>query len=289
MTINSNNLKYFDIMSILSFIRKRIFKKGNKSEKLKSIIEKGSEIGGSVTGAGIGLLIAGPIGAIGGAAVGPLVAQAFKKIGNDISEKLMSPREQARIGATFSLALEKIVKSLEKGEKIRVDGFFNVQDQERSQSETILEGTLLKARNEYEEKKIKFYSNFLANMCLDSTVSFERGNTLLRILEQLSYRQIAILAYFGGIESLNTDRWMISFKDKSELGEYQDFYSELINLYNQQLLQQWGGGISMSVGSMGISPLGMTMYNLINGEEVDIKDVTEVQKTIELIKNVLRK
>jgi len=276
-------------MRILSFLKKIFFKRGNKSEKLKTIIEKGSEIGGSVTGAGIGLIIAGPIGALGGAAVGPLVAHVFKKIGNEISEKVMSPREQARIGATYTLALEKIAESLQNGENIRQDDFFNGQNQERSYSETILEGTLLKARNEYEEKKIKFYSNFLANMCLDDTISFEKGNTLLRILEQLSYRQVAILAYFAGIESLSTDRWMISFKDKSELGEFQDFYSELINLYNQQLLQQWGGGISMSVSSMGISPLGMTMCNLINSEEVDIKDVTEVQKTIELIRNVLRK
>lgn len=276
-------------MSILSYIRKRFLKKGKNPDKLKSIIEKGSEIGGNVTGAGIGLLIAGPIGAIGGAAVGPLVTQAFKKIGNDISEKVMSPREQARVGATFSLALEKITRSLANGQKIRGDSFFKEKDQERSQFETILEGSLLKARNEYEEKKIKYYSNFLANICLDSTVSFEKGNTLLRILEQLSYRQIVILAYIAGIESLNTERWMISFKDKSELGEHQDFYSELLNLYNQQLLQQWSGGITMSVGSLGISPLGMTMYILINGEEVDVTDITKVQETIERIKNALRK
>jgi hypothetical protein len=276
-------------MLIFSFLCERFFKKGEKSEKLKTIIDKGSEIGGSVTGAGIGLLIAGPVGAIGGAAVGPLVAHAFKKIGTELSEKLMSPREQARVGATYTLALEKISKSLQNGKNVREDDFFIEQDKGRSKSETILEGTLLKARNEYEEKKIKFYSSFLANLSFDGTISFEKGNTLLRILEQLSYRQIAILAYFAGIESLNTDRWMISFKDNSELGGYQDFYSELMNLYNQQLLQQTGGGISMSASTMGISPLGRTLCKLIDIEEVDVKGKTEVQNTIELIKSVLRK
>jgi len=215
-------------MSVLSYLKKRFFKKGKKSEKLIAIIDKGSEIGGSVTVATIGLVIAGPIGAIGGAAVGPLVALAFKKIGTEISEKILSPREQARVGATYTLALEKISKSLQSGKNVRDDDFFIEQEKGRSKSETLLEGTLLKARNEYEEKKIKFYSNFLANLNFDDTISFEKGNTLLRILEQLSYRQIAILAYFAGIESLNADRWMISFKDKSELGIYQDFYSELM-------------------------------------------------------------
>lgn len=276
-------------MSILNFILKRVLKKGGKSNKLITIIDKGSEIGGSVTGATIGVIIAGPIGAIGGAAVGPLIALAFNKIGTEISEKLMSPREQARVGATYTLALEKISRLLENGEKVREDDFFEETNKNRSKSETLLEGTLLKARNEYEEKKIKFYSSFLANLNFDSTISFEKGNTLLRILEQLSYRQIAILAYINGIEYLNTDRWMISFKDKSELGAYQDFYSELMDLYNQQLLQQTGGGISMSVSSMGISPLGKSMCNLINIENVEIEDKREVQNTIEMIKNVLRK
>ena len=276
-------------MSFLNFFLSRVLKKREKSNKLITIIDKGSEIGGSVTGATIGVIIAGPIGAIGGAAVGPLIALAFKKIGTEISEKLMSPREQARVGATYTLALEKISKSLENGGIVRDDDFFEPKNKNRSKSETLLEGTLLKARNEYEEKKIKFYSSFLANLIFDSTISFEKGNTLLRILEQLSYRQIAILSYIDGIEYLNTDRWMISFKDTSELGTYQDFYSELMDLYNQQLLQQTGGGISMSVSSLGISPLGKSMCNLINIENVEIEDKREVQNTIEMIKNVLRK
>jgi hypothetical protein len=259
------------------------------SERLKELIEKGSEIGGSVTGVAIGLAIAGPVGALGGAAVGPIVALVFKKIGIEISEKLLSPREMIRVGATYTMALDKIAHDLQKGRKIREDDFFSEQDKDRSKSETLLEGTLLKARNEYEEKKIKYYSSFLANLNFDDTISFEKGNTLLRILEQLSYRQIAILAYINEIESLNTDRWMISFKDKSELGVHQDFYSELMDLYNQQLLQQTGGGISMSVGSMGISPLGKTMCTLIDIENVDADDKKEVQNTIEMIKDILRK
>jgi len=260
-----------------------------QSEKLKIIIDKGSEIGGSVVGAAIGLALAGPIGALGGSALGPLVAHVFKKVGTEISEKIMGPREQARVGATYTLALDKISNLLNSGKKLRGEFFFLEQENDRSNSETILEGTLLKARNEYEEKKVKFYSNFLANLSFDDSISFEKGNTILRILEQLSYRQITILAYFSKIESLRTDRWMISFKDKSDLGQYQDFYSELMDIYNKQLLQQTGGGISMGVDSLGISPLGKTMCDLIDIEEIYEEDRNEVPKTIELIRDILRK
>lgn len=264
-------------------------KKLEKSEKLKALIEKGSEIGGSVAGATIGLTIAGPAGALAGAAVGPIVGAVFKKVGAEISEKIMGPREQARVGATYTLALEKISIMLNSGRKVREDDFYSSQENDRSKSESILEGTLLKARDEYEEKKIICYSNFLANLSFDDSVSFEKGNTLLRILEQLSYRQIAILAYFSDGNSLSTEQWMISFKDNSELGKYQDFYFELMDTYNKQLLQQTGGGISMSVSSLGISPLGKTMCDLIGIEEIDPDDKVEIKNTIESIRKIMRK
>jgi len=264
-------------------------KKDEQSQKLKALIDKGSEIGGSVAGATIGLAIAGPAGALVGAAVGPLIGAAFKKVGIEISEKIMGHREQARVGATYTLALEKISKMLNSGRKVREDDLFLSQKNGRSKSESILEGTLLKARNEYEEKKIRCYSNFLANLSFDDSVSFEKGNTLLRILEQLSYRQIAILAYFSEVNSLSTEKWMISFKDKIELGKYQDFYFELMDTYNKQLLQQTGGGISMSVSSLGISPLGKTMCDLIGIEEIDPNDKLEIKNTIELVREIMRK
>jgi hypothetical protein len=259
-----------------------------QSDKLKEIIEKGSEVGGSVAGAVIGLAIAGPVGAVGGAAVGPMVALAFKKIGTQISELFMSPREEARVGATITLALEKIAKEIEGGKSTRNDDFFSPQTSDRSKADTLLEGTLLRARNEYEEKKIKFYSSFLANLNFDESVSFEKGNTLLRILEKLSYRQISILGYFEEIVNLDTKNWMVSFSELGEMGRFQDFYSELMDLYNQQLLQQSGTGITMSVNSMKLSPLGRTMCNLLNTKDVEVKDKEIIKGTIQEI-NRLKK
>lgn len=255
-------------------------------ERLKEIIDKGSEISGSLAGAAIGLAIAGPVGALGGAAIGPLVALAFKKAGLELSEKLLSPREIVRVGATYALALNKIANDISKGRLVREDDFFTVQQDDRSKAEILLEGTLLKARNDYEEKKIKYYSNFLANLNFDESISYEKGNTLLRILERLSYRQIAILAYFEGIDTIDTYRWEISFKDKSELGIYQDFYSELMDLYSQKLLQQSGSGIAMSASSLKITPFGETMCALLETKDFDNEDKKLIHTTIETINKI---
>ena len=248
--------------------------------KLKGIIEKGAEIGGSVSGALLGLAVAGPVGVIGGAALGPLIAEVFHKVGIEISEKYLGIRETIRVGATYSLAINKIEKEIKDGKTPRSDDFYKSKNGDRSNAETILEGTLLKARNEYEEKKIKYYSNFLANLNLNESISFEKGNTLLKIIEQLSYRQLVVLAYFETIESLNLNNWMISFTRKEELGINQDFYSELMDLYNRQLLQQAGNGISMSITALKISPFGTTMYWLLNLNEINIDESNSIQETI---------
>ncbi|MFT5749929.1 MAG: hypothetical protein ACI93S_001202 [Ancylomarina sp.] len=258
----------------------------SEENKLKTIIEKSSEIGGGLTGAVIGLVVAGPAGVLGGALVGPICTSLFKKVGTEISERFLGKREEIRVGATLSLAYNNIQKKIDEGQVLRNDDFYNSNSGERSGAETILEGTLLKARNEYEEKKIKYYANFLANVNIDSSISFEKGNTILRIIEQLSYRQFVMLAYFKGIDELDIDGWMVGFSEKEELGIHQDFYSELIDLYNQQLLQQAGKGISMSIRSLKISPLGKTLYNLLELDIMDEDDKSLIEKTISEVRSL---
>lgn len=255
------------------------------NSKLKKIIEKGSEIGGSVSGAVIGLAIAGPVGAIGGALVSPILTEIYRKVGFEVSERLISNREEIRVGATYSLAYSKIEKKIKKGEVPRNDDFMNSNNSNRSGAESILEGTLLKARNDYEEKKIKFYANFLANINFDSTISYEKGNTLLRIMEQLSYRQFTILAYIKRVDVLKSGKWMESFHDERnlEILKYQDFYAELLDLYNHQLLKQAGAAIGMSISSFKLSHLGNEVYNLLELENLDKEGLDKIKFVVQKI------
>lgn len=253
--------------------------------RLKLIIEKGSEIAGGIYGTALGLLFAGPVGALGGALMGPIVTELFKRIGGEMAERFLSKREEIRVGATIGLAFSKIESEIQKGKALRNDEFNQTGiDGSRSGAEAILEGTLLKSRSEYEEKKIPFYANFLANMNLDSSISFETGNTLLRIIEQISYRQISILAYCESVESIDTDKWAVSFLRNQMLGKYQDLYSEIMDLYNKQLLQQAGiEGLGMTAKSMKLSQLGKLFYSLLNLEMVNVEDKRLIQSSIDAI------
>jgi hypothetical protein len=168
-------------------------KMSKENNTIKDLIETGSEITGSISGAVIGGLVAGPIGLVIGGVSGPLITKALKNVGSDLKKRFTSPREEIRMGAAFTFAIDKIQRNLESGEEIRRDGFFDDTINERSDSEEILEGTILNAQKEYEERKVKFLGNLYANISTNTEISREHANQLLRTANNLSYRQFCIL------------------------------------------------------------------------------------------------
>lgn len=93
-------------------------------EGIRSLVEAGSDITGSATGAAIGFLFGGPVGAAIGGASGPLLRRGIIEIGNDIAKRFLSEREKARIGGVIQYADIKIQEKEAEGEKLRNNGFF---------------------------------------------------------------------------------------------------------------------------------------------------------------------
>lgn len=236
----------------------------------------------SITSAIAGMVVAGPVGAIGGAAVGPTLSAGIK----EFAQRLLSSNESKRIETTFLYAAEKIKTNIENGQRPRNDSFFTAQDGHRSSAQALLEGTLLKSRDEYEEKKLVYYSNFLANITFDGTVSFEEANTLLRLIEQLSYRQLAILAYLSNGTIVNMNNWDVAFKDNAALKEYFDFYSEMTSLYNLRLLQQAGQGLKLGSAESRISTLGNTLSQLMELPSIADIEKDSIRNTINSIQTI---
>jgi hypothetical protein len=64
----------------------------------------------------------------------------------------------------------------------------------QSDGEQLLEGVLLKARDEYEEKKLPYLGRFYANLVFTPTVSPATATLLIKTLERLTFRQLVLLA-----------------------------------------------------------------------------------------------
>ena len=128
------------------------------------------------------------------------VTEALTVVGNELADRLLGPRQQVRVGATFTFAVEFLKKRISDGDSIRNDGFFDSLGDNRPAAEEIFEGVLLKAQDEYEEKKLIHYAYLLANVCFDKNIDQGAANYLLRMAERLSYRQLCFLELFYRVD-----------------------------------------------------------------------------------------
>lgn len=250
---------------------------------LQGLLSKGIDtLGGAGSGlaaAAAGLVFAGPEGAIIGGAAGALAGLALRKIGYELSSRLLAPREEVRIGTVFTLAAAEIALRCNDGEKVREDGFFSATDGERSDAEEVWENALLKSQREPEEKKLPFMAHLMANLAFDASVSAEMAHQIIKTAEELTYRQLCIMQL-----SVVKDRFNLR---KTNYFDTEDFPAEL-----RQILYEYHGlnnrmlvsnGETIAIGIQEISPgntmpqgLGADMYNLMRLGLIPEEDLTPI-------------
>ena len=69
----------------------------------------------------------------------------------------------------------------------------------------IIEGMLLLAQKENEERKLPYIANFVANINFDEMVSRSMANYFLKLMSQITYRQIVILSIIGNANADGSD------------------------------------------------------------------------------------
>lgn len=157
------------------------------------LIKAGAPIYGNVIGVTLGGVIGGPLGAVAAAVASPALEVAFEWVSKELMDRQLSTRGIVRAGAALGFAVARLEELLESGQQVRDDGFFN-EDVAGSAGAEIIEGTLLAAQRQHEEKKIQFYGNLLAAIAIDPEIDRGFANLLIRRAEELSYRQLCLLA-----------------------------------------------------------------------------------------------
>lgn len=256
-----------------------------QDEKVTDIVQTGTDIAGATTGAAIGLLIGGPPGAVAGAAAGPAAARTLRGLAVEFRERVLGHREEVRVGATISFASAKIKEKLENGEQPRQDGFFIDEEDNRSTAKEVFEGVVLAAQREAEEKKVRFYGNLLANLAFEPDVDRSQANFLLRLGEDLSYRQLCLLSLFGqntllGVNNrlnLRTSSYRNAVGTVSFGFDLVVLLQEIYDLYQRGIVTN-GRDAMISVSDAipsQLSPVGATinLYNLMELGTVSTDDL----------------
>lgn len=236
--------------------------------------------GASVAGAGVGLVVAGPVGAIIGAVTTPVLT--------DVLHRMLSRNEKSRIEKVADLAKQQIQEKIKAGVKPTVNA-------ESEKVKDLFEGTLLAAKDAYEEKKIPLLANLFASAPFSQTPI----NNLVQALisaEQLSYRQLCVLSVIGtennwGKLSTLADKPLFHGSSSRGLSSYplpetQGIYEDLNNLMVLGIIGQVfseDAGPAVASGSALISPSklrlmypGLLLYDAMQLESIDKKDYQEI-------------
>lgn len=237
------------------------------TSKKQKLLHTGAEIFGAAIGGAIGL-VAGPAGAIGGGVAGVIVSKGLI----EFADRVLSYREQARVGAAAGLTIVGIQNRIDIGQQLRHDNFFESEDIHRSKAEELFEGILLKCKNEYEEKKIKYITKIYENVAFDTSVLPEHANQILNLVQQLTYRQLSLLSFVGQ----NIDNIFEIRNEDYRRNETYDFSIELqfllqnimelerrglIYRNDNQALLYFG---DVASGKMTLTEIGKDYYKLMN-------------------------
>jgi hypothetical protein len=206
---------------------------------------------GAAVGAAIGSVMPGP----GGAALGGVVAGVI----GDVTNRLLSEHEASRVSVVLESAAATVAE--QEGDPVH----------ESAELGPMFEGTLLAARDAYEEKKLPLLANLFATAPFTSTPVVNMLGSL-QLVSTLSYRQLCILAIIRPYEP-----WPGPELTKQTIGELlqanfaeaeQGLLYDLIDLYERGLVvATLGGNITfqpyadVSVSDMMLSYPAMLVHN----------------------------
>jgi hypothetical protein len=164
---------------------------------ISEAVELVSGVGGAL-GAAAMSLIAGPF--VGGP-TGVLVARVLRRAGLQVQGWVLTSREQHRIEEAVEAAAESMAAHRAGGGELRMDGFFDeASDGAESPADELLEGVLRTASAEWEGRKVPYYGRLFAGVSFDTTVSPAEASYLLRLANRLTYRQVALLAFWERVQ-----------------------------------------------------------------------------------------
>lgn len=213
-----------------------------------------------------------------------IAAPAASSVAVDFASRALSKWQSNRFINGCRLIAQKIGVNIHSGKSLRVDGAMSAIDGEQAQQ--VLEGILQNIADEYEKKKIEAHTSFFTNLCFDERIVFEQALYVTRVLKQLSYRQLVLIA-ISHYAPLQAGGWQFKFKDKgnSILKNYADLYSEIQSLEQMRIIEDSNRGVSLGGSS---APLRLSLFGQTIFEELELASVPEEDKrlVLQMISNV---
>lgn len=241
-----------------------------ENERAEKISEIGAEISGALIGGAIRLL-AGPAGSVGGALAGTVITRVTK----ELAQRFLSSKETQRIEKGLTFIGYKIASNIQNQIPLRADGFFDPDSSGQSDADEILEAVLIKCKNEPQDKKLRFVANIFANVAFRADVSSTDAHYLLKISEDLTYRQLCLISLVEkGKEIGQRFSWGWYLQQSQKEQTDPSFNAE------QRKLTDYIHAMGNTEQPPFLQPLGKLCYELMDLSEIPVEDLHEVAELI---------
>ena len=212
-----------------------------------------------------------------------LGAPVLSSVAVDFASRMLSSWQSTRFAEGCNLIAEKIGQNINSGKLLRSDdGMCPVNGE---QAQQVLEGILQNIADEYERKKIEAHTNLFTNLCFDERIVFEQALYLTRVLKQLSYRQLVIIAIFNQ-SPMKVGNWSFRFEEYSENYIFKsraDLYCEIKDL-EQKVIIEDANPIATYEGSthymFKLSAFGKLIFNELDLSTIPKEDIDEISKML---------
>jgi hypothetical protein len=240
----------------------------SERDRVKRLLTSGAGIAGPALSGALGYYAAGPVGGAAAAVAGEVLVRGV----DQWAQRLLSESESARVGAAAAIAVNLIRVRISEGQIPRQDIFYR-QGFRRPDAEELLEGVLLKARDEYEERKIRHLGVLFGNLVFDPAVSVPLAHRLIASMSGLSYRQVTFLA-------LLKERGVVDVSGLRSNTHYKDHELEALKI-DEMNLHEGGMGMHGLVWNWKgfddrLSNIGRILVRLAEIDSVEAEDLAAI-------------
>lgn len=265
-------------------------KKNKKSEEeidasLQELGDALAEIVGATSAAAVGQLVNGLPGVLVAAAAGQTVTVGLRHLLQTVNTGIHMRQTQRR-DRTILLAVKGLQARLVTGAQLRADGFFEEDEGQSSSAAQLIEGVLLRAVTEFEERKLPYIANIYGNTAV-SGVPPADAYYVLKLLGDITYRGLVCLAVIGRVAELHLSEE--PFTAHSVSATTSSILAELMSLTRHDLIGQgrdqlYDTNKVLSIRASGdispahllFDPLGATAYRLMGLDAMPLSELEAV-------------
>lgn len=159
----------------------------------RALIEQGAPVAGSMSQAAATVVFEPSAATV---AISAPFAASLGAVATEAAA-LPVPREQVRAGAALAFAVEYATTQHRAGRPARSDGWFEARPGSRPAAGDVAEAVIAAARRSTDERRVRHLGYLLAEVSCSPGLDVEIAGRALRLAEELSWRQFALLAGVG--------------------------------------------------------------------------------------------